>query len=439
MNTKKSTKRSGEKQVKAPKIPAAIIYDSFAKMINGTHTKLPHMEERFLLARVSPTEDLIIQEVDGVCHISSKERLVNAIIRHGIGTGIDEYALTSDQAMRVANHWKAVTEPVERPSHFSFANQSGHTFHRIPFSVPTIISADEAKEQCPLFMEVLGRMSNNQAFAAWLGSLFVPESDLQQYVWIYGEGQNGKGSLAEFIRYLLGDSYFATTPPARDDKFWSYFLIDKRVVCFPDCPETKFITSGFFKSLTGGDAVRAEKKGGAAFTVRLACKYFILSNERPDISGSAADTRRPIYCELDAIDGPPDPRYIEKLKDEAAAILGYCRGLYHELCPHHERIPVDSRVTADLVEGNESDMEDTFRNLFKVSEGATVPANVMRKLLQAHFPRKWERDRFRRFIERYPGVQFLRPRSTSRQRVWSGIRLISVEDRPVTNLDDYRI
>ena len=153
-------------------------------------------------------------------------------------------------------------------------------------------------------------------------------SYMQQYVWLHGKGNEGKGSLNRFLQRVFGPAYCSKQPNESGDKFWTHELLGKRLVVFPDCNDQKFVTSGLFKSMTGGDPVAVEAKGEMSYTTRLNAKYLVLSNEKPQISSEKADKRRIIYCEIAPREDLIDLNFEARLWDEGGAFLGKCWSLY---------------------------------------------------------------------------------------------------------------
>ncbi len=153
---------------------------------------------------------------------------------------------------------------------------------------------------------------------------FVHKADRQTYVWLYGEGQNSKGAILRALERTFGSAYKADEVPANRDKFWSYWLQGKRLVAFGDTNDAGFPASGFFKSLTGGDSVRMEIKGGASFCAALTAMFIFASNERPALSSEKADLRRVILCELRPIIGEPLMGYEDGLWAEMPSFVARC-------------------------------------------------------------------------------------------------------------------
>lgn len=229
-----------------------------------------------------------------------------------------------------------------------------YCYHRLHFDFK---SEPASASEIPLFTELFKRVTNAQAVMAWLGSLFDPKSDRQQYLWIHGEGQNGKGCLGRILKKLLGPSAGWNTPQKENDKFWTNSILGKRLVLFGDCNNYKYVTSGDFKSLTGGDGIRVEIKSGPVSSVEIDAKFLFLSNDKPEISSSKADTRRAIFSKFEEsrIDYGKD--YEERLWLEVPVFISECVRVYKIVTANSRTIPVDEVELAILCAANEERFE----------------------------------------------------------------------------------
>lgn len=281
----------------------------------------------------------------------------------------------------------------------------GYTFHRLPF--------DMAPGPQPLFTELLSRMSNHEALKAWIGSLFFQQADRHQYVWIYGDGRNGKSALARFLAKILGPSATWETVPGRENQFWTSGLVGKRLVIFGDCNNYGFPTTGLFKSLTGGDAIRIERKNEKCFSTQLSAKFLFLSNDPPSLSSQEADLRRAIYIKVGVIDEDFGTDYEKKLWAEAPAILQSCIEAYLTTVKDHGTIPVDRGGLDATLSVEEEHCEIVWgKHFMAVSE----PEKPLRERSFVTANKLWEvcreegiRDRhhlgrFRKWMERQQGV-----------------------------------
>lgn len=291
---------------------------------------------------------------------------------------VEEWLLTEKEARGTVALWLMQTEPVPIPKTFVWPGEKELAFTRLPWL---------AKEgPCPTWDNLLGRMSNAEAFKQWVGSLFDEKSYLQQYVWLYGKGNDGKGSINRFLSKVFGPAYCSKQPKERGDKNWTHELLGKRVVVFPDCNDQVFITSGVFKSLTGGDPIGVEAKFEMSFCTRLNCKFLVLSNEQPMLSSEKADRRRIIYCELPSVDESGD-EFELKLWEEGGAFLGKCLQAYGQLAPG-TCIPTNTDEVDDLIELNELHFAEVFDFYFKIDledKANWLPPIQLQRILNVAF------------------------------------------------------
>jgi hypothetical protein len=267
--------------------------------------------------------------------------------------------LTAKDARESAVDWLACAEPMPMPRMVLFKDEDGLCFHRLPFNL-------DLDMDTPLFDELMSRASDPMAIKCFIGSLFHENADQQQYMWLFGDGRNGKGTLQRFMEKLMGPAYITkVTPDKRGDKFWTSTLIGKRLVGLPDCDNSEFPTTGLFKMLSGGDSVPIERKSKDGYSIKLNCKFVFSSNEKPQLTSQASDLRRAIYIELEPIGVEPDGEYEDYLWGEASGIVAKCLECYaEEVGVKHGEIPVNSEKLNELVGENEEEWEGVFTDYF---------------------------------------------------------------------------
>lgn len=257
------------------------------------------------------------------------------------------------------------------PKSVALKEDPSYCFYRLPWSLNTPAKL----EGCELFSELLGRCNNSEALLAWIGSLFVPEAYRQQYVWMYGEGMNGKGTLMRLLYKALGHkAAMFTEAPAGSDKFWASTLVGKRLIMFEDCNHYGFPMTGLFKTLTGNDTIRSELKGKDSVNVPFDGMFMFASNEVPAISSQKSDTRRCIFVEMQAIEKEPDPWYEAQLWQELPKFLAAAVAFYLEKCPERGMIKVDGAVTDELAATNEEWLDAFCQQNFIIDQG---PAHLL--------------------------------------------------------------
>lgn len=299
-----------------------------------------------------------------------------------VGTdGIHLGAIAAADVDKTRKLWYALSPPVTKPFPLvTWKSDPRPAHHKVSFDP---LPVRDCVGKTPLFDELMKRTANSTALMAFIGSLFDENSQCQQYVWIYGDGQNGKGALVRRLNSVLGPVISSEQPPERASKHWTVGLIGKRLVVFPDCEDPAFTRGGLFKSLTGEDRTRVEIKGGAILFMDLPLKFMFTSNKKPDISSGKADKRRIIFCPIKPIEDGGDLNYEAKLEAETPAFISMC---------HHEWLAYgDSRASIsskndqdlnDLIERNEIDCAafvDAYLDVVKEEAAETdykkLPAN----------------------------------------------------------------
>jgi hypothetical protein len=340
--------------------------DALGRVPVGMHTVEPF-----------PDEFLVISDDAGVRSVLKKE--ADDVVRHVADTAVEDsllaychmpsvqtnipYLLDNAFARRVVSLWKSLApvldqdciEPVRE------AGGRGLCWQRLPWPL--------SDGETPVWDELFSRMENAEAVRAWIGSLLDARSARQQYVWLYGGGMNGKGSLIEFLRRVMGPSFRSECPPEYGNRFWTSGLLGSRLVVFPDCNDWKFPVSGVFKSLTGGDAVRVEEKGKPSRTETINAKFMFASQRKPGLSSEIADMRRAIYCELAAIPAGTAvlsaADYGRRLWTEGPHFLWKCKAAW-ERCAGSGVIEVDLCALEELIEANEEGWDDLFKRNFEL-------------------------------------------------------------------------
>lgn len=337
-----------------------------------------------------------------------------------IGTMTAEDATKTRKLFMVTS--KARTEPFPL---LTWKSDPRPSLRKIPFD-PLPLSACHA----PLFAELMSRTTNAGALMSWIGSIFDEKSQLQQYVWMFGDGNNGKGTLVRCLINVLGIASKGgeTAPGKRPSAFWTSGLVGKRLVVFPDCDEPDFVTSGLFKSLTGEDDIRVEIKGGAILSMRLPVKLMFTSNERPTLSGSKSDLRRVIYCSVaEATDLSGWVTYEADLMAEAPAFISGCWHHYLQASDGNPRAVFATSnhdEVADVVSDAEHELEafatewlffeKDENGMVVAPQGERIPPTAAVKMSaameKAGFKTEGDRRRLRKYLRRKHGIYYKKVR-----------------------------
>lgn len=387
------------------------------------HSPLPPFPVRFLVLELEPGVrlPLLHDEADDVVTHVKLKAVAYEILRYceTLAGSFPEIALGPNHAKEATEYWLATAEAVAKDDikFLRWQGEPGLTYQRLPWAF--------RPGAHPTWNALLARMSNMEAFCHWLGSLFFEESSLQNYVWLYGGGGDGKGAINRFLERVFGNAYRSKQPQSKNqrDKFWAFGLLGARLVVFPDCDDPTFVTSGLFKSLTGGDPLDLEAKQEMSFTARLGAKYLVISNERPALSGSRADKRRIIYCELEA-PKEYERNFEDRLWAEGGAFLEECIAAYREAYPDHGPLKPDMTEIDGWVSSLEERLSEAFERHFdKVEEGACgfVTPGEMSRVLELEWPgRRARQTEFRKWLEQTHGIlkKYTLVDHQTKQREW---------------------
>lgn len=175
------------------------------------------------------------------------------------------------------------------------------------------------------------------------GYLVTPDNALQTAVMLRGSGENGKSTALNLLAALLGRPNVSSVPLHRldEDRFAGADLYGKLANIAADLDARALHASSTFKAITGGDAVRGERKFRPAFDFVPYARLLFSANAAPPTSdASHAFFRRWLIVPFERRFAPGDagfdPRIIERLTTPAELSGFLNRGL-SALVALHER------------------------------------------------------------------------------------------------------
>jgi P4 family phage/plasmid primase-like protien len=129
------------------------------------------------------------------------------------------------------------------------------------------------EEEIPLLQEIFG-------YALY------PLMPARTSFWWYGSGGNGKTSTAYLLTALLGEENVTSIDlhVLENNRFASSELFGKLANMVGEPDPRELDKSSLFKQATGGDVIRAEKKGRDFFYFRNFAKFIVYANEFPKIN-----------------------------------------------------------------------------------------------------------------------------------------------------------
>lgn len=172
------------------------------------------------------------------------------------------------------------------------------SWQRLPFD-PT-----ESRDCPPELQSMLARTSpeEGRSLVLWLGSLLDYNFPRSQYLYLHGEGNDGKSTLIKMLEVLLGKqgvTYMNSDNFA--DSHSTTALEGARLLVFSDENSASFMSRGRFKAISGDDTLTINPKGLPRRNIALNCKILVASNYPPYVQGGRADLRRIVPVCLTAI------------------------------------------------------------------------------------------------------------------------------------------
>lgn len=311
------------------------------------------------------TEIIKISE-NNVCTRVPIDVVVNAMIDYTTEnlSALPQYTWEYRSYEGCAKLWRAKTRRLEvAPKPFLFKSDPGLCFRRLPFDRIDGVTLDDV----PLHKEILSRTNDPQAIVCWHGGLFFARAYRGQYLFMVGEGGDGKGSLIWELGQVFGEGFRSMQQaPSPDDAHWGVDFVDKRVVAFSDFSDRdkKFLTSSQFMGITGEDAVRIRPLYQKPYQAFLDCMIIMASQHYPSIRSLRSDTRRLLFVEFEKATFQLQPgSYRASLAKETAAWVSYCMSEYERLYPDYGVI--ESAVAAkNIVEAQSGACDDPYQSFF---------------------------------------------------------------------------
>lgn len=141
--------------------------------------------------------------------------------------------------------------------------------------------------QCPKWLDYLdfvmsGDRDRIAILQEWAGYLLTPTNDLQKFLVLEGEGQNGKTVYFAAIRAMLGEENISNVPL---ENFGGQFDLEatlgKAANISGDTDELDRVSEGALKKFTGGDTMQFDRKNIRQISARPTAKLMCAWNKRP--------------------------------------------------------------------------------------------------------------------------------------------------------------
>jgi len=208
---------------------------------------------------------------------------------------------------------------------------------------------------------------------------------------LYGFGKNGKTTLVELLRDVMGD--YATNTDTETLLMRKYqgvgndvaALKGARFVSAAEVEQGRRLAESKVKQLTGRDTVTARFLFGEPFSFRPAFKLWLSTNNKPVIQGTddAIWDRLRLIPFTQRFDGESqDPKLPEKLRSELAGVLAWMVEGCLEWQEHGLGEPESVREATDQYRAEMDTLAAFIEDRCVVREGVVAPATPLYKQYQ---------------------------------------------------------
>ncbi len=181
------------------------------------------------------------------------------------------------------------------------------------------------------------------ALQEWLGLILsnVAGYRVKKALCLYSPlGNTGKSLLLNLLTAILGGDNTINIPIQKlSERFTMADIFGKRLVAIGDQSGDAVTDSSGFKQLTGGDAVRIEKKGKSGYNATFTGCMFMICNNLPsftdDKGGHIFERLEIIKCRNVIPKEKRDPLLLDKLKEEKDAVFTWAMIGLQRLIKNH--------------------------------------------------------------------------------------------------------
>lgn len=410
------------------------LYNEVLSIVDGSHPN-GSLRNKYICYKAKNLARRLLRVLDEDVVINDEKLNMEIDIVHYLNyqQKTKKFKVTERKGVEIANYvFKQMPIIEEIPPSVRMKDDPGYCWHRIPY-IP------DPKMKTPLFDDFIERCSDGIAVKIFIGSLFFKDSDRQQYLWLQGSGQDGKGTLTRLLYKIFGCAFHSAVVPesSGEKRFFNAQLIGKRLAVFSDCEHPAYPKTGHFKTITGADPLNIDQKNKDPFTDLIDTKFIFTSNELLDLTDTIADTRRAIYSFVNSPGSEQDPTFEERFHAEGPGIIFKCIEAYQQNIVDLglAQIPVSREMMDQAVSSEHDRFEGILESFFELvpidpaipkNQNVKTPVARFHSILEykAKMTENKERLRFFGWLERsYPVEKTLIKNSKKQvQRVFLGIK-----------------
>ena len=211
--------------------------------------------------------------------------------------------------------------------------------------------------------EFLSRCSDLKVVLAWLHTLTIDGYRGRQSLYLKGDGNDGKSTIAELLLDVLGSAGTIVDKATGEGRFdWANIRELTRLVVLDDVKNPNLLLyAKRVRQLCSGGHFEVERKGVDPIAVNLRSRVLICSNIQLKYDSDAEKTR---VLQVDVENGTKlsDPTWKPRLFEELPAILYAAKICFDELAQGHTIVP-KSEASAAVAKQGEAAVEEEFEVL----------------------------------------------------------------------------
>ncbi|MFT7574336.1 MAG: putative DNA primase/helicase [Alphaproteobacteria bacterium] len=296
--------------------------------------------------------------------------------------------------------------------------------------------------KCPLFEKFLQTTFDGDAdlisyVQGILGYSMTPYVSRQEMYIFWGSAANGKSTLMNVIRDILGGYSVSLMRETLFDKVGNNTspdlarLVSVRMAVVQEAESRQRLNAPRIKELTGGDTISVAQKFKNPFDLKPVCKIFMLCNQRPGMNASDEGLKRRLRLIPFENVVPPDqrdPDLEQKLNAEASGILNWLLEGVQAYYNKGIRVPEKvAEATKQYIQDNDSVSGFLDDEIIK-DPNATIPvADLYEAYEQYCIDESLRAETKGGFGKNLTNLGFERTRKNS-VRLWKNLRIKTNED-----------